>query len=148
MEQDRLPPGAIWGMTLGVTAWSVLLTVFFFATGALEAALTIGIPCMIISAGYAALIVVVLRGVSAALGFRSRPWFEALWALILYFMGLLLLLTNAWVRPALRDAGIVTRDYHPVIGIGYVPAWIPIVLLAAGTVLLVRVARAAGRTTP
>ena len=148
MEDERLPPSAIWGMTLGITAWSVLLTAFFFASGALESALTIGIPCMVISAGFAALIVVTMRGVSATLGFRTRPWFETLWALLLYFMGLLLLLSNEWVLPALREAGIITRDYHPVMGVGYVPDWIPIILLVAGPVLLIRVARAARRASP
>ncbi len=147
MESERLPTSAITGMAFGCCAWSVLLTVFFFAFGAPESALQIGLPCVALSVGFVALILVALQGVSELLGFRSGPWKETLFGLLLYFMGVMLLLANTWIGPAMERAHMVTDGHDPIIGISYVPAFVPLVCLAVGTVLLVRVAMGVRRAT-
>ena len=146
MDDQRIPPSGMWGMALGCTAWSVLLTVFFFAYGAPRSALLIGVPCVLLSVGFVCVILVALEGVSRKLGFRSRAWMESLWGLLFSFMGFLLLLANAWIGPAMEAAGMVEPGRYSVIGVTSVPEWIPIVLLVAGTVLLVRVGKAMIRT--
>ncbi len=143
----RMPSGAIVGVVVGCGSWSWLLIPVFFAAGAPMLALRVGIPCVLLTTGISAMLLVILDHEIRASGFGSPSYKRLLFGLLAFYIGTLLLLANHWIGPALIEAGVYTTDTHPVFGVSSVPEWMPIAGLAVGTILLAPLAWRRARAT-
>jgi len=140
LEPDRLSASGSFGVIVGCSAWALLLMLFFLGKGAFAAALAIGLPLLVLSLGFSALILLALQGLARILGMRSRGWILALFGLLCFFLGLVFLMVNPWIGPAMRAAGIIDAESGPILGVSTVHEWLPTLFLILGAGLLFRVA--------
>lgn len=146
-EIRRMPSGAVFGVVVGCGCWSWLLIPTFLISSAPMLALSVGVPSVLLTAGITAMLLVMLDSEIRAGGFGSPTYKRLLFGLLAFYIGVLLLLANHWIGPALREAGVFTEDTHPVFGVSRVPEWMPIAGLAAGAILLAPLAWRRARAT-
>lgn len=143
----RLPSGAVWGVVLGCGSWSILLVAAFFGMGAPGLALRVGLPCVLLCAALIGAMLVGLDQSVRAKGFGSSEYKRLLFGILTLYLGILMILVNTWIGPALREAGVIEGETHSVLGVTSFPEWIPITCLAISACLLVPLAWRAVRAT-
>ena len=97
------------GVTLGLLGWVIGVVGVSLSTstpGLMNAVLWPGLG---ISLGLAAVLVIVLEAIIARYGPGHPMFFGALWGLLLFYMGLLLLLISNWVAPIIDRYPEVVR---------------------------------------
>jgi hypothetical protein len=135
------------GAVFGVCGWVFGMVVVCLISGAYDVlgrVLLIGLP---VSLGIGLTIVVGHAAIGRACGRTSGEAILGLWGLIATAMGVLVLLLTHWLAPMIL-AHEKLREMMPPGTIYKVGDWLPAVLLAAGSIMLLVVLRRVLRAEP
>lgn len=133
-----MTPGAFWGSVLGCTLWALLLIGLLAKEGRGDLVLEVGVPSLLLGLGTA-------LGVVHAMDRMGR---RAGFGLMGIMLGALMQLGNAWILPALYEAGWKSEGQAALM-VQPVPQLVITGCLLVGCALLIAEWRARGsRTAP
>ncbi len=151
---DRLPTGALCGVLIGFTFWTLPLTALLLQFGKLGLLWTVALPAAASSLGLALLACLVLdisiraRASAAADGDAnradraSRAHVATIQASVLVCGGVLALVADAILEPVLQQERELADAVSAAGGVLTIPTWLPATLCAVGALRAVSALRA------
>ncbi len=129
--------GAYFGAAFGVSAWAFVIVVLGLAAGDVDLVVEVGLPCLLLAVGAAALLILIFELAQRAVP-NDRPLHHRmLWGGILFALGLFFLLTNNWIGPRLESSVKVAEMLDSLGSATRIPAFIVWATLVGAATLLV-----------
>ncbi|MBK8097944.1 MAG: hypothetical protein IPK26_12605 [Planctomycetes bacterium] len=97
-----LPRGAVIGSFIGLTAWAIALLLVSLAHGDVDAALQVGLPCLLLAMAMWAVVTICHVAAIAAFGPSAPLTRRTLVGALLTAIAILLWLVDRWAMPFLR----------------------------------------------
>ncbi len=128
------------GVTIGLLGWLIGIVGVSLSTGTPQLLGAVLWPGLSMSVALAAIFILVLEAVISRYGARHPMFFGALWGLLLFFMGMLLLLISHWVAPIIDQYPAVVSALQSGGSVYQVSDVIPTILMLIGAAILAVVA--------
>ena len=129
--------GAYLGCTIGLLGWLIGLTVFCLLADVPGLLGKVFLPGLLISLMMAGFFIFILESVIHRFGARHYMLQLSIWALLLSIMGLMMFILNHWLAPLIDRTPALSRKLAEAGSVYRTTDTFPIILMAAGVILLI-----------